>query len=171
MKMLAAARAEIPLSLPQPVSIDDIRTIRPNLFVFQPRDAINANRPRPRSRGEAGGAAIRIVSAFQYSLIKAFINYGRPAYESGDFVYEKVLDEGADLIFLSGRQLDILQCLKLDPLLCDIPVVIVDTVETRENCETRDRYLRGGADAVLFVPIDPVSVLSAIDVFLPPYTP
>lgn len=178
MKHSNAVPIEVPFSLPRPVSIDDVKPIRPNVFLFQPGSAANANRQRPQLRGRSEGAPLRIANrcGALAGLIDTWIAGRRPEYEhfythEAEAFYEAVCREGADAVFLFGGYLDSLNRLKLDPLLCDIPVIMVDSYDMWTPHIARDRYLSAGADAVIFVPIDEASVFGALDIFLPPYRP
>jgi hypothetical protein len=178
MKQSNAVPVEIPLSLPRPISVDDVKSIRSNVFVFQPRFAANANRERPKLRNGTDGASIRIANRCGplARLIDAWIEGRRPEYErlvayDAEEFYSGLCRDGADVVFLMGTHLDSLQRLKLDPILCDIPVVIVDSFDLKGTQSVRDHYLSAGADAVIFVPIDEASIFDAMDAFLPPYRP
>jgi hypothetical protein len=178
MKHSSALPIEFPLLLPRPISVDDVKSIRPNVFLFQPRFAANANRERPKLRNGIDRAPVRIANRCGplARLLDAWIAGRRPQYErlvayGAEEFYTGLCRDGADVVFLIGTHLDSLQRLKLDPILCDIPVVIVDSFDARATASSRDRYLGAGADAVIFVPIDEASIFDAMDAFLPPYRP
>jgi hypothetical protein len=175
----AVYELEVPLSLPDPRFSNDVQPFSPPNFVFlKPRDAANSNPLRPsRSRGDTVDAPIRIASCIGVldGLVNAWLLGKRPEYTriiggEGQF-YDRLCREGADVIFGAGGSIELLQQIKLDPLLCEIPLVVVDSYDYSNFVNTRDRFAKLGAEAILRLPITLDTVLGAIDQFVPEYKP
>jgi hypothetical protein len=179
MNQSAVRELDIPLSLPDPHFSDDVQPFSPPNFVFlKPRDAVNSNPPRPsRSRGDTVDAPIRIASCIGMlnGLVNAWLLGKRPEYTriiegEGQF-YDRLCREGADVIFGAGGSIELLQRIKLDLLLCEIPLIVVDSYDYTTFANTRDRFASLGAEAILRLPITLDTVLGAIDQFVPEYKP
>src|SRR6185369_3227784 len=133
MSKSAVRELDIPLSLPDPHFSDDIQPFGPPNFVFlKPQDAANSNPLRPsRSRGDTVDAPVRIASCIGMlnGLVNVWLLAKRPEYtriieDEGQF-YDRLCREGADVIFGSGGSIELLQKIKLDPLLSEIPLIVV----------------------------------------------
>ena len=179
MSQSAVRALDIPLYLPDPHFSDDVQPFSPPNFVFlKPRDAANSNPLRPsRSRGDTVDAPVRIASCIGMlnGLINAWLLAKRPEYtriiEGEDQLYDRLCREGADAIFGAGGSIEFLQRIKLDPLLCEIPLIVVDSYDYTNYADTRDRFAQLGAEAILRLPITLESVLGVIDPFVPEYKP
>jgi hypothetical protein len=164
---------EIPFDLHDPLYSDGVRP-SPSYFIVPARDAVNSNAPKMRSRGDPQTGKIRVVSLFGSigRLIDAYVKSRWPDWESSytndpESLYDQICATGADLIFLHARYEELLQRLKLDPSFCDVPVVLIDSWDMRHTEASRERWIRSGATAVLFVPVLDQGLFALIEELLP----
>ncbi|HEY4162391.1 MAG TPA: hypothetical protein VGM59_04960 [Dongiaceae bacterium] len=168
-----ATLIDTPLALPTPISTDSVRP-GPSYFIVPTKDPANTNSvSKKRSAGDPVTGAVRVASMFGYigRLIDAFVKGRRPAWESfyaydQEAFYDHICSAGADIIFLHASYQDLLQRLKLDSNFCDIPVVLIDSWDTKESVAAHERWIRSGAAAVLFVPVMEAPLFKVLDELL-----
>jgi hypothetical protein len=168
---------EIPFDFADPLSADSVRP-GPSYFIVRAESPANSNAARSRSIGNPQTGAIRVASMFGTigRLIDAYIRAHRPEWESfcrydDESFYSQLCETGADVIILHAGREELLQRLKLDPSFCDIPIVLIDSWEIRSSAEARERWIRSGASAVLFIPFLDEALLNVIGEVLPETRP
>ena len=165
---------ELPLELPAPFSADSVRP-GPSYFIIPVACPANSNElPRKRLVGDPKTGTIRAMSLFGTigKLIAAVIGGRRPTWDcfysySEDEFYDRLCSVGADIIFLHASHKDLFQRIKLDPTFYDIPLVMIDSWDDHEFPKRRERYLKSGADAVLFVPVLEQAIMEVVNALLP----
>ncbi len=161
--------------LPEPLSVDDVSAGH-RYFIVPVKEAANGNEAKPRFRGRQspGRTRIAILSPWLGRLVEVILQLGRPDYElflarDPGHLYDILSGPGADLAFIHDRS-GVIEDLRLNPEFEHLPICAIDSwYGSFRGFEdnARSRYVTSGASAVLFIPIDPPSILGVIDSMLP----
>jgi hypothetical protein len=74
---------------------------------------------------------------------------------------------GADIIFVQQHWQGIIPTLRLNPAFAQTPIIVLDTRDWKAGYASRERHIKLGADAVLYITITEKSFLDVLGEFSP----